>query len=74
MYGIVKGGLSSSNSLTPLKGSFKGVKNVALKLGNGGYIVGGVNYRFMLSVVDSTGTKASATYDIQANRIPAKGR
>ena len=61
------------NSLTAVSGSFKGVKNVALKL-KGNVLSGGVYYRFKLNVVDIGGIKASAVYDIRTNTVPTTGR
>ena len=72
-FGFVSEGLSKVNSLTAVSGSFKGVKNVPLKL-KGNVLSGGVHYRFKLNVVDIGGIKASAVYDIRTNSVPNTGR
>ena len=66
------GGLSSQNTLTELTGSFTGKKDVALKL-KAGVLVGGVSYKFKLTVADVGGTTATNTYVLKTNGVPSTG-
>ena len=72
-YGHIDGGLSSSNTLTPISGTFTGLYDVALGL-KAGLLSGGTYYKFKLTVTDIAGTVASNIFELKTNGIPAKGK